>query len=168
MKNYSNVLIPLCLSALFLAGCGGSDKKKPPKPTNTSPTATAASFSTQAETAYTGAVMGSDADMDALTYSVTTQPTNGILTLQNNGSFTYLPNAEVTGADTFSFVVSDGKATSVAATVNITIDLLTVSFDAYSRAAFMQTATANALPLNSRSVTQDVTDETAYDDLLGE
>lgn len=168
MKNYSNVLIPLCLSALLMAGCGGSDKKKLPKPTNTMPTATAASFSTQAETAYTGAVVGNDADRDALTYSVATQPTNGILTLQSNGSFTYLPNAEVTGADTFSFVVSDGKATSVAATVNITIDLLTVSFDAYSRAAFMQAATANALPLNSRNVTQDVTDETAYDDLLVE
>lgn len=168
MKNYSNVLIPLCLSALLMVGCGGSDKKKSPKPTNTSPTATAASISTQAETAYSGTVTGIDADMDALTFSVGTQPTNGVLTLQNNGSFTYLPSAEFIGTDTFSFVVSDGIVTSNPANVNITIDLLTVSFDAYSRAAFMQTATASALPLNSRSVTQDVTDETAYDDLLVE
>ncbi|MES2673007.1 MAG: Ig-like domain-containing protein [Pseudomonadota bacterium] len=167
MKNYSYVL-PLCLSALLMAGCGGSDKKKSPKPSNTSPMATAASISTQAETAYSGTVTGTDADMDALTFTVGTQPANGVLTLQNNGSFTYLPSAEFTGTDTFSFVVSDGITTSGPATVNISVELLTVSFAAYSRTAFLQTATANALPLNSRSVTQDVTDETAYDDLLVE
>lgn len=165
--NYSKALIPLCLSGLLLVGCGGSDKKKP-KPTNTSPTATTASFSTQAETTYSGTLVGYDADMDALTFSVNTQPTNGTLTLQSNGSFTYLPNAEVTGTDSFMFTVSDGTATSSSAAVSITIDLLTVSFDAYSRAAFMQATTASALPLNSRNVTQDVTDETAYDDLLVE
>ncbi len=166
MKNYSYALMLLSLSALLTAGCGSDDKKSPKL--NTPPTATEKSFSTQAETIYIGTVVGNDADMDALTYSVATQPTNGTLTLQSNGSFTYLPNAEVTGTDTFKFFVSDGKAASTAATVSITIDLLTVSFDTYSRAAFAQVETANALPLNSRSVTQDVTDDTAYDDLLVE
>lgn len=162
--NYSYALIPLCLSALLFAGCGG-DHKKAPK-VNTLPLATGATFSTQAETTYTGMLKGTDADMDALTFSISTQPSQGTLTLQNNGAFTYVPNADVTGSDKFTFTVSDGKSTSAAAEVSVTIDLLQVSFNDYSRAAFMQSATANPLPLNSRSITQDVTAETAYDDLL--
>ncbi len=167
MKNFSVGIIPLCLAALFLAGCGGSDHKKTPKP-NTPPTATGTAFSTQAETTYTGMLTGADADGNAITFSVNTQPTNGTLTLQSNGSFTYVPNADTTGTDKFTFVVSDGSSISTAAEVNVTIELLQVSFSEYSRAAYVQSATANSLPLNSRSVTLDVTDDTAYDDLLAQ
>lgn len=166
--NYSKVFIPACLSVLILAGCGkGDDDKEPPKPKpNTAPTATQATFSTQAETTYSGMLQGVDADMDSLTFAVGMQPTQGTLTLQSSGAFTYLPNAEVTGTDKFTFTVTDGKSVSAAANVYISVDLLQVSFNDYSRAAFTQSATATAMPLNSRSVTQDVTTETAYDDLL--
>lgn len=161
--KYSTLALPLGL-AVLLAGCG-DDKKDPPK-VNTAPTATAKSFTTQAETKYMGTLSGTDAEMDALTFAVGVSPTNGALALNKDGSFSYTPNAEFTGTDKFSFKVSDAALSSASVEVNITVDLLDVNFSDYSRKAFKQTAMDKPLPLNSRKVTQDVTDPNAYDDLL--
>ncbi len=165
--NYSKLVLPVGLATMLLAGCGGSDDKKDmPQANNTSPMATASAFSVQADTTYAGTLKAADADGDKLTFAAATQPTNGVLTLKSDGSFTYLPNAEFTGSDKFSFNASDSKATSQTVDVAITVDLLQVSFSDYSRKAFKQTAMDKPLPLNSRNVTQDVTDPKAYDDLL--
>lgn len=164
MKNH-HVLLPLLL-ATALIGCGGSDGKRKPPKMNTTPVATTASFTTQADTELSDMLAGQDADRDSLTFAAVTQPTQGTLMLAADGSFTYLPNATVTGMDQFTFAVSDGKATSMTATVNITIEALQVSFNDYSRAAFEQSSTDAPLPLNGREFEQDVTEPTAYDDLL--
>ncbi len=163
MKTLS-LLIPLSI-ALLLSACGGDNKKKPPK-ANTSPIAMAASVTTQADTPATGKLMASDADKDRLSFAVSTPPVNGTLTLETDGSFRYLPNVDFTGTDQFAFTVSDGKATSTSAMVNITIDLLAVNMGAYTRKAFAQTETDTPLSLDSRAITQDATEETAFDDLL--
>ena len=160
----SKIAVGLAAIAL-LASCGGSDHKKKPK-NNTTPMATADSFKTQADTQYTGTLKGADADGDKLSFATVTAPTNGALTLKSDGSFTYLPNAEFTGTDKFTFNVSDASNTSAYAQVSITVDLLQVSFNDYSRKAFNQAGSDIPLPLNSRSVTQDVTADNAYDDLL--
>ncbi len=163
--KYSHAVIPLCLSSLLLVACGGGDKKVPPK-VNAAPQAVQMNVTTQAETSYTGKLTGTDAEMDSLTFAVTTMPALGSVTLQANGSFTYVPNAEVTGADKFSFTVSDATHTSTVADVNITIDLLEVKFSDYSRKAFTQSDAAMPVPLDSRRMELDVTTEAAYDDLL--
>lgn len=165
VMKFHNALIAIGIASLITA-CGGSDKKKTPSKVNTPPTAMSANVSTQADTVLTGKLMGSDVDKDALTYAVTSQPANGSLTLNADGSFTYQPNADVTGTDQFSFTVSDGKSTSTAAMVNITIDLLQVNMGAYTRKAFNQMESDTPLSLNSRTITQDVSDENAFDDLL--
>ena len=154
-----------CLTVLLLAACGGSNDKTPPKQ-NMGPTATATSFTAQADTAYTGKLMGSDAEMDKLTFTVVEAPTKGTLKLEADGSYSYLPSAEFLGSDRFSFRVSDGNSLSASAEVMINVDLLQVSFNDYSRKAFNQMASDKPLPLNSRVVTQDVTAANAYDDLL--
>jgi VCBS repeat-containing protein len=163
--KYSHTLISLFLSSLLVTACGGDGKKKPPK-VNAAPQATQTVFTTQAETSYAGKLAGTDADLDSLSFAVVTAPMQGVLTLQADGSFTYMPNADVTGTDKFSFTVSDSKAVSAVAEVNITIDLLQVSFSQYSRKAFGQSDATTPVALDSRNMNQDVSDETAYDDLL--
>ncbi|MDB5389084.1 MAG: repeat-containing protein [Planctomycetaceae bacterium] len=69
----------------------------------------------------TVAPYGFDADGDALTFVVTTQPTHGMLTLNPSGSFTYLPNAGYSGPDQFTFKANDGLADSNIATFSITV-----------------------------------------------
>jgi len=64
---------------------------------------------------------GSDVDEDPLFFSVVTQPTNGIL-VGDAPELEYQPAANANGADSFTFRVSDGKATSDPATVSITVN----------------------------------------------
>ncbi len=66
---------------------------------------------------------GSDADLDALTYSIVNQPAQGTVTITNaaTGAYTYTPNVLTYGADSFTFKVNDGTADSTIATVSITV-----------------------------------------------
>ena len=50
-----------------------------------------------------------DVDGDAINYSVVSYPTKGSLQLNANGSFSYMPNQEAEGWDSFKFKISDGK-----------------------------------------------------------
>lgn len=68
-------------------------------------------------------VLGNDTDADAnpITAVKVTDPANGALTLNSNGSFTYTPNTGYTGSDTFTYKASDGLANSNIATVTISV-----------------------------------------------
>lgn len=59
----------------------------------------------------------------ALTYSLVGEPSHGMasLTDASKGSFTYTPAAGYAGQDSFTFEVSDGIATSSAATESVTV-----------------------------------------------
>jgi Leucine-rich repeat (LRR) protein len=63
----------------------------------------------------------SDADEDELTVVVVSEPTNGTLTINEDGSFTYTPDAGFIGEDTFTYQAYDGEAYSEAAIVKITV-----------------------------------------------
>jgi VCBS repeat-containing protein len=63
----------------------------------------------------------SDPDGDALTAVLSAGPTKGTLTLNANGSFTYTPNAGISGTDSFTYRAFDGSLNSNVATVTITI-----------------------------------------------
>lgn len=63
-----------------------------------------------------------DADADPLTSSLVSGPTNGTLTLNADGSFTYTPDGDFNGSDSFTYTASDGEDASPAATVDITVD----------------------------------------------
>ena len=64
----------------------------------------------------------SDIDGNALTVSLVTQPNNGTLTTNADGSFTYQPNANFNGTDSFTYQASDGELTSESATVTVTVN----------------------------------------------
>src|SRR6185369_13802690 len=49
-------------------------------------------------------------------------PASGSLTLNANGSFTYTPNANFNGTDSFTYRANDGTVNSNAATVTITVN----------------------------------------------
>ncbi|NLS97813.1 MAG: tandem-95 repeat protein [Planctomycetaceae bacterium] len=78
----------------------------------------------------------SDADGNSLTAIVVTQPGNGTLTLNADGSFDYAPGADFYGTDTFTYVANDGYHDSTEATVTVTVnpvnDLPAANDDTYS------------------------------------
>src|SRR5213075_516918 len=60
-------------------------------------------------------------DGDALNAILVSQPTHGVLTLNTNGGFTYLPAANYLGSDSFTYQANDGALNSGIATVTITV-----------------------------------------------
>ena len=62
-----------------------------------------------------------DADGDALTASLVSNPSNGAVNFNSDGSFTYTPNARFTGTDSFTYQASDGILASNAATITLNV-----------------------------------------------
>src|SRR5207247_2219956 len=63
----------------------------------------------------------SDIDGDPLSAVLVGGPANGSVTLNGNGSFTYTPNANFNGTDSFIYRANDGTLNSNVATVTLTI-----------------------------------------------
>ncbi|MEK0339812.1 MAG: Ig-like domain-containing protein [Nitrosopumilus sp.] len=63
----------------------------------------------------------SDVDEDSLSSLIDTSTNNGILVLNSDGSFTYTPNANFVGSDSFTYHVNDGTLDSNIVTVDITV-----------------------------------------------
>ncbi len=94
--------------------------------TNDAPIARNDQYATPEDTALVIPLPGvlandSDPDGDALSAILASNPPNGNLTLQTNGSFTYLPNTNFSGVDTFTYRAIDGDTNSNLATVTITV-----------------------------------------------
>jgi VCBS repeat-containing protein len=68
-------------------------------------------------------LLGNDTDVDgdALAVTLASGPANGSLTLNPDGSFTYRPNADFSGADSFAYRAGDGMAESDLTTVTIQV-----------------------------------------------
>src|SRR5207247_3221049 len=86
---------------------------------NDAPVANNDSFAAVEDTTLNVAAPGvqandSDVDGDALNVALLTSPANGTLTLNANGSFSYRPNLNFNGSDSFTYQVSDGQLTAVA------------------------------------------------------
>ncbi len=62
-----------------------------------------------------------DSDGDPLTAALVDQPAHGSVTLAEDGSFVYTPEAGFSGEDSFTYTAGDGQAVSQPATVAITV-----------------------------------------------
>ena len=112
-------------------------------PPNSTPVANAQSVTTGESTSVAITVTASDADGDALTYTLASSPTNGGLT-GTLPTVTYNPNASYFGSDSFSFYVNDGTVNSSTATVSITVNATPVP-DAQAFSMISDTSTAVTL-----------------------
>ncbi len=111
-----------CYSDPFCATpCGGGGP-----PPNNAPVAVADSYVVNEDTQLSVSAPGvisndTDADGDSLTATLNTDVSNGTLSLNSDGSFTYTGDSNFNGIDTFKYYVSDGTDTSDLATVTITV-----------------------------------------------
>ncbi|HIF9226041.1 TPA: Ig-like domain-containing protein, partial [Photobacterium damselae] len=91
-------------------------------PVNDAPVGEDVSAETQEETAVTGQLTATDADGDNLTFKPGTNPENGSVTINSDGSWEYVPNTDFNGEDSFTVVVDDGNGgtDTITVTVNVT------------------------------------------------
>ena len=88
---------------------------------NHAPVAAAGSASGNEDAVISGQLAATDADANALTYSLVTGPLHGSVSINAAGVFQYTPTANYNGPDTFSFKANDGQADSNVAAVSLTI-----------------------------------------------
>ena len=92
-------------------------------PVNDAPVAVGEAFATDEDMPLTGGVLANDADVDgdALTAELVDGPAFGTLAFNADGTFTYTPNANFNGTDSFSYRVSDGSLDSGLTSVDLAV-----------------------------------------------
>ncbi|WP_346188841.1 tandem-95 repeat protein [Rubritalea halochordaticola] len=67
-------------------------------------------------------LQGSDVDGDALSFELVDTPSKGVVSANEDGTFSYAPNHGEGGQDTFTYRAYDGSAYSAPAVVTVSID----------------------------------------------
>ncbi|RAR41548.1 isopeptide-forming domain-containing fimbrial protein, partial [Paenibacillus sp. MDMC362] len=77
---------------------------------------------TAVNTPVSGQVIGTDPDGDPLTYAKgATDPQNGTVTVNTDGTWTYTPAQDFIGTDSFTVIANDGKCATAEATINVEV-----------------------------------------------
>ncbi|NJO63026.1 MAG: PKD domain-containing protein [Richelia sp. RM2_1_2] len=115
-------------------------------------------------------VLDNDTDADGTinrsTIAISTAPTNGNITINDDNTITYTPNSNDSGADTFTYTVQDNEGnTSNTATVSITINNTAPSINQITveptiNEGIAATFSANATDFEELSYTWDFGDNT--------
>ena len=110
---------------LTVTGPGGSNPKTVADMINVSTAAptptTETSQTVQEDGSTTIGLTATDPNGQAVTFAITTDPTNGTATLSGT-EITYTPNANFYGTDSFDYTASNGTYTSDPATITITVE----------------------------------------------
>lgn len=130
-------------------------------PVNDAPVATPDTYSMDQDSILIVAAPGvlandSDVDGDGLTAVLDTPPVNGTLTLNGNGSFTYIPDPGFYGADSFTYTAVDGQLNSQPAVVSITVNQVNtapICNGAYSSVTTIWPLNKNLIPVNVLGIT---------------
>ena len=73
------------------------------------------------DTSVSGQVRATDVDGDTLTYAQASNPANGTVVVNADGSYLYTPNLNFNGTDSFTVLVADGQGGTTVSTVTITV-----------------------------------------------
>ncbi|KPA19323.1 hypothetical protein MHK_000442, partial [Candidatus Magnetomorum sp. HK-1] len=87
------------------------------------PVANSDSLTVTEDHSISSSLTATDINGDPLTFQIVVQPEKGDVTLTNSssGDFIYVPYPNETNSDVFGFIVSDGNASSLTATISINI-----------------------------------------------
>jgi len=111
-------------SVVVSDGNGGSDtisiEVKVSSSNNKAPIATPQSIVIEEDSAITVQPSGTDINQDELSFEVITQPSNGVISGESP-HFTYTPNTNFNGDDSFSFIANDGLLDSEPAEIAIKV-----------------------------------------------
>lgn len=79
-------------------------------PVNDAPAVEPQAVTTREDTRVSSKLVASDIDGDALTFAKKTDPAHGTVTVNDDGTYTYTPQKDFSGIDSFLVTVSDGVA----------------------------------------------------------
>jgi len=123
-------------------------------PFDDAPSAQSQSISTSEDVQAAGSVLAVDPEDAALTYSKYSDPLHGDLVFNSDGTFTYVPDANFNGQDSFQFKANDGGLDSNIATV--TINVAAVNDAATALGASLDTNEDSAVDIDLRTLVSDL------------
>ncbi len=112
-------------------------------PVNDAPVAEDAAASTAANTAVEVTVAAVDVDGDTLAYTAA-DPAHGTVAAGTGGTFTYTPDTDFAGADSFTVTVDDGHGGTDTALVSVNVGVASVTLDVGSQGGDPVTLQAGA------------------------
>lgn len=132
-------------------------------PTNDSPVAINDYAVTNEDTPLNGTtVLSNDTDPDGnpliVTVNPITAPSNGILVLNSNGTYSYTPNLNYNGTDSFTYQVCDNGSPSLCSTALVTITINAIN-DAPQTVTDVFTVAEDAVLNGSNLLTNDTDPE---------
>lgn len=74
------------------------------------------------DTQFHGTLTATDPEGDSLTYSLSSPPEHGTVTVNQDGTFTYEPTSGYLGLDGFTFVATDGVTVSTPGNIGLSIE----------------------------------------------
>ncbi|MGH1422879.1 MAG: tandem-95 repeat protein, partial [Hyphomonas sp.] len=89
---------------------------------NDAPTGTAANGTTNEDTPVNGSVISNDVDGDTVIASLDTAPASGTAIVNGDGTYTYTPNANFFGNDSFVVLLDDGNGGTNTVSVSVTVN----------------------------------------------
>ncbi|WP_407715680.1 Ig-like domain-containing protein [Comamonas testosteroni] len=92
-----------------------------------------------------GKVTGTDADGNAIIYTKKSDPGHGSVTVNPDGSYTYTPNKDWSGSDSFTIELDDGKGGKTTTTVTVNVTPEQDAFDDTASTGFEKTVTIDVL-----------------------
>jgi hypothetical protein len=92
------------------------------KVSNEVPVVSNYSVTVNEDTPVSGRIEATDSDGDQLIYTLTKSPENGMTVVASNGEWTYIPNLNFSGSDSFQVLVDDEKGGTAVSTVDITVN----------------------------------------------
>ena len=121
---------------------------------NDRPLAGTQTVTTPEDTALKITLAATDAEKDALTFTVVAPPKNGALT-GTGANLTYTPKADFNGTDPFTFKANDGKVDSAVATIAIVVAPVNDAPKAVAQSVTTAEDTAVAITLTGSDVDND-------------
>ncbi|WP_050928180.1 Ig-like domain-containing protein [Aestuariivita boseongensis] len=105
-------------------------------------------------------LVATDVDGDTLTFSLVSGPTHGQVTLFDDGTYTYIPNDDFEGQDSFEVLVDDGNGETDTATVFVTVtpinDDPVIDVETSDLSADVSEGTATATEFTGQMVSDDL------------
>ncbi|MGA9251547.1 MAG: Ig-like domain-containing protein [Roseobacter sp.] len=88
---------------------------------NDAPVAEDTTTSVSEDGSVTGTIIAEDVDGDVLTFTLATPAVSGAVALLAGGAYSYTPDADFEGTDSFAVLIEDGQGGSTTATVSVTV-----------------------------------------------
>lgn len=139
--------------------------------TNSAPISSAGVLSTNKNIAGSSVLVANDSNADAITYSIVTAASFGVVSITNpaTGAYTYTPNNNFSGVDTFTFKARDAALDSNVSTVTVTVNNSATApvAVALTPASFNEDIESGFISLSYSDVNNDLATSCTLTNLIG-